>query len=107
MYPRESLKSSKDFDRVISIGKKVKSDSFVVYFLPSKEEKIRIGICVGKSLGKAVRRNRLRRQIREALRNINIKGDSPKDIVIIARKGIMGASFEKIFQDLELLMEKI
>lgn len=107
MYSWESLKSSKDFDRVISIGKKVKNDSFVVYSLPSKEGKIRIGICVGKSLGKAVKRNRLRRQIREALRKIHTTNDSPKDIVIIARKGIMGASFKKIFQDLELLMEKI
>ncbi len=47
----------------------------------------RIGLCVGRQLGKAVQRNRIKRLLRESWRSLAGGADAPADLVFVARRG--------------------
>lgn len=101
-----SLKSDRNFDLVFKRGRFTKTENFILYHIPENSvDHVRIGICVGKSLGKAVIRNRLKRQIREALNELEPRENS-SDIVIIARKRLLGNSFDTIRRAVRAVFSK-
>lgn len=69
------LKKETDFQRVFHKGKRLFSPSLNMIYFPSKQ--LKMGISIGKKHGKSVRRNRIKRLIREAFRAKveNIKGN--------------------------------
>lgn len=67
MYKR--IKKDKDFKKLFSKGKKIFSPNLVILFLPAKE--ISMGLCVGKKHGNSVKRNRIKRLLREAFRSVS------------------------------------
>ena len=70
--------------------------------LPNGLAYTRWGIVASKKLGPAVVRNRIKRRLREILRQANLKPGT--DIVIIARSGVAQAAFSEIqLAALELL----
>jgi ribonuclease P protein component len=101
----DRLRSKWDFERVFERGTINKSDGFVVYWLPANTEEIRVGICVGKSLGSAVVRNKLKRQIREIIRELDFQREG-FDIVIVARKKILGSDFNRLKNSLVGLLSR-
>lgn len=87
-FPKEArLKQKSDFDRVFSEGTKGVSDALVIYTRGNREGRNRIGLAVGRKLGKAVRRNRIRRLIKEAFRLENPTLPQGFDLVCIPRGG--------------------
>ena len=56
----------------------------------------RVGITVGKKLGKAHVRNRTRRRIREVYRLNELKFQPGWDIVVVARSRAVDAPFDKL-----------
>lgn len=60
------LKKQADFQKLFQKGKKVYSNSLTVIYRPS--ERITMGISVGKRHGKSVKRNRIKRLLRESFR---------------------------------------
>jgi ribonuclease P protein component len=86
--PQERIRCSTDFQRVKKVGKRAKTPHFGLNFIPNGLEYHRLGLIVQKRYWPAVRRNRIKRVIREWFR-LN-KGRIPqpgKDIVVIARTG--------------------
>ena len=65
------LKREKDFNLVFGKGKRLFSKSLTLVYLPSKEFKV--GISVGKKHGGSVKRNRIKRLIRESIRSFTPK----------------------------------
>lgn len=65
------LKREKDFNLIFSKGRRLFSKSLTLIFLPSKE--LKIGIAVGKKHGGSVKRNRIKRLIRESIRSFTPK----------------------------------
>lgn len=81
-----TLKKNKEFNRLYSRGKCYVSKSLILYILPNRSYKKRIGITTSKKIGKAVDRNRARRVIRESYRKV-LKNIKPGyDLVFVARK---------------------
>lgn len=64
-----ALKSNKDFQHVLKKGKWVAGDLISLYMIPNSNDFNMLGIAVGKKFSKSsVRRNRVKRLIKEAYR---------------------------------------
>ncbi len=66
--PRRRLRRRTDFRRVMRSGERVSDDVLQLCALPNGLPESRLGLIVGKRHGNAVRRNRIRRLLREAFR---------------------------------------
>jgi ribonuclease P protein component len=68
-FPKKRrLASNRQFKAVLDQGRRVGNRLLVLYAAPNQYGYPRLGISVGKSSGKAVVRNRLKRLLREAFR---------------------------------------
>ena len=61
------LKKEKDFNLVFNKGKRLFSSSLTLVYLPAKS--IKVGYAVGKKHGTSVKRNRIKRLLRESFRS--------------------------------------
>uniref|UniRef100_UPI00262BD9EA ribonuclease P protein component n=1 Tax=uncultured Methanobrevibacter sp. TaxID=253161 RepID=UPI00262BD9EA len=59
-----TVKKSEDFSNIIHNCDYVKNKSYVIYYNDNGLDYYRFGISVGKKLGKAVYRNKYKRQLR-------------------------------------------
>lgn len=103
---RQRLSLKRDFDRVFAEGRSAADYSLVVYMLPTELGYPRLGLAVGKGIGKAVRRNRVKRLIREAFRLNRDKLPESADMVVIARQGVR-ADFGEIAQSVVSLAGRL
>jgi len=81
----DSLCKNHEFRRAYARGKSFVSPMVVVYVLKNRCRALRVGITTSKKIGNAVQRNRARRVIREAFRQILPQVRTGYDIVFVAR----------------------
>ena len=58
------VKKNEDFSRIIKRKQSMANRTFIIYYLKNDIGHARIGISVSKKLGKAVIRNKIKRQVR-------------------------------------------
>lgn len=78
-----SLKKSNEFQHVLQKGKWYNGKLVSIYILSNNKNRNFLGVAVGKKAGKAVRRNRIKRVIREAYRVYETSISTGNNIVII------------------------
>jgi len=66
---------------------------------------IKTGICVGKSLANAVKRNRLKRQIREVIRQTEFRREGFY-LILVARKSLLGKSFDYLSESVRQILKE-
>jgi ribonuclease P protein component len=100
------LRQNSDFQRVRQTGRSWSNRWLVLSAAPNGLPHSRIGYAIGKRLGGAVARNRLKRQLREILRARLAAGQVPAgyDLVIIARAPAAEADWETLNQAVNLLL---
>jgi len=103
----EFIKKNSDFQTVFEKGHSIVSRYLVVYFLPKPQEKTRFGICVGKKLGKAVTRNRLKRILREAIQRLDADQIPEGDLVLVGRQRLIDASLTEVTIQLQSVLLKL
>ena len=88
---RRRLSRSGDFDRVYREGNSRGNRFLVLYSFPRGEDEpdapARLGLSVGRKLGRAVVRNRVKRAIRQAFWDLDEQLPAGHDYVIVARPG--------------------
>ncbi len=88
---RRRLSKSGDFDRVYREGSSSGNRFLVVYTFGGSDEDReggrRLGISVGRKVGKAVQRNRVKRAVRAAFWELSDSLPADHDYVIVARPG--------------------
>ena len=104
----ETLKLNYEFKNVFDKGYYFIGNQIIVYILKNKLNYNRIGIAISSKLCNAVRRNHIKRLIREAYRNTNFCKNG-YDIVIIWNKkeNINNASYKIISNDFKNILKKI
>ena len=106
MRRRYRLRRNSDFQRVRQYGQSYASPLMVLAFLQNELDHSRFGFVVSKRLGKAVRRNKIKRRMREATRVRLPCIKSGFDIVFIARQPARRATYQEIEQTVEFLLQK-
>ncbi|MGB9674408.1 MAG: ribonuclease P protein component [Anaerolineales bacterium] len=101
MDRRYRLKKSRDFQRVRNSGKAYTHPFFVLIYAPNSSSQTRIGVAAGRSIGNAVKRNRAKRRLRASIQPWIPQLAPGIDIVLIARKALLTASFSHLSQALE------
>ncbi len=102
------LLRSADFQRVYKQGRRQFSTHMTVFYLARPEGSgPRVGLTVGRVLGGAVERNRIKRRLREAVRFSLAGLRAPVDVVINPKKSAMTAEFAALKDEVAGLFEKI
>ncbi|MEN8723409.1 MAG: ribonuclease P protein component [Alphaproteobacteria bacterium] len=107
-----SLQERRDFLRVRK-GSRARFSSLIVEARPTPAEDaqpdtIRIGFTCTKRLGNAVRRNRTKRRLRAAARDVLSRmGKAGTDYVIIGKIETADLPFEQLIGDLEKAVTKV
>jgi len=78
----------------------------VVYVRPNGLPVPRLGIAVPGRLGNAVKRNRVKRRVREASRAAAAAMPAGADIVIVAGAAAAGATFERLQESVRGLFNR-
>lgn len=94
------------FGEIISSTPIIKSKRFVIHYRPNEENLTKIGISVSKRNGKAVVRNKIKRQIRAIIAK-NFDLSKSLDLVIIVRNGYVTDDFHEIEKELVSDVTKI
>ncbi|MES1248236.1 MAG: ribonuclease P protein component [Actinomycetota bacterium] len=89
MKRQNRLSRSRDFDAVYRHGRSVSSRFLVLYWFPQEEPASpRFGFSVPRSVGGAVERNTIKRQLRETWQARLDRVPTGCDYVLIARPGL-------------------
>ena len=88
------IRKNSDFGLAINKGNSICLPSYIVYKLETENHYTRVGISVSKKLGKAVVRNRIKRQVRAICDELIKYDDRSLDIVIIVRKPFLDKTFD-------------
>jgi ribonuclease P protein component len=90
----KTLRKNSEFTTVYTQGRTWAGALIVLKALPNDLEWNRYGIVAGKRVGKAVVRNRVKRQLREVVRSTPTR--QGWDIVLIARARAASASYSEL-----------
>jgi ribonuclease P protein component len=100
------LTSSSDIERVRRFGKSYAHPFVVLIALPNEMGQSRFAVAAGRSIGKAVQRNKAKRILRETLRPLIPSIRKGWDFVLLARKPISEASYPQMTDALSSLLSQ-
>ncbi len=83
--PELRIRRGSEFDAVFGEGASASDGLLVVHALPNSGPEPRLGLAVGKALGGAVARNRVKRLLREAFRLRRADLPPGHDLVVVPR----------------------
>ena len=104
---KNRLSKNRDFKYIYRQGKNSASSTVAMTYIKSKyPNELLIGFTASRKVAKAVERNRIKRVMRENVRNM-IDDISPGHrIVFTARTQANGSSYQKIGNDIKQLLSK-
>ncbi len=107
-FPRSGrLRKRRDYLAVQAAGTVVHARHFLL--LVKRDGEGRVGITVSKKIGNSVTRNRVKRLVREALRQWGEKPWVPAglDVVVVAKRSAARAGLDEVARDLGKSREKV
>ena len=99
------VKKNEDFSRIIKKCKPYKSNNFIIYIEKDTDSIYKFGISASKKVGNAVKRNKLKRQIKSILDKNVYKNNF--NCIIIIKKEVVDKTFLELEKDLNSLIDKL
>lgn len=110
MKKKIRIKDNDEFQQIFKKGKSFANRQLVIYFLNESEENeqvhFRVGLSVGKKIGNAVTRNRIKRYLRQSFRELEDKILPTLNIIIIARQPTKDMGYLEIKKSLNHLLSR-
>ena len=101
------LRKGSDFQRVRQQGRSITSRLLILAWIPNEVTTLRVGFVVSKRISKlAVKRNRIKRLLSEAIRPMLPEVSGGWDIVISARQAIVDADLSTLQHDIVTLLRR-
>ncbi len=108
MHKKHRLRATAEIERLRREGRSLAHPLLVLLMLPNDRDLSRFGFSVGRRIGKAARRNRVKRRMRESVRQRLARQEvaSGWDILLIARRPIVDASYQQVDEAIGLLLRR-
>jgi ribonuclease P protein component len=111
------LRKHADYQRVYKASRKQFGKQMSYFFVPRTAQEIaadpdgaagpRIGLTVGKVMGKAVDRNRIKRRMREAVRKNLPTLTTPVDVILHPRRSVIDLEFALLEREVGTVFKTI
>ena len=101
----ERLRRSAEFQAVFQHGSRLERPSFVALW--RRGETRRAGFAVSRQLRGAAKRNRARRRVREAYRQVRASIAPDVELVVVARPSAARRPFPELVEDMRRLAEDL
>lgn len=101
------IKKNRDFLKLYKRGKFHVAKYLVLYALNNKTKMNRLGITASKKFGNSVKRNRIRRLVKECYRSYEGQLKEGFDLVFVARANDDMPSFSEVKKEMKYLLRKV
>lgn len=105
MKKKNIIRKNLDFDRIIKNNRSYKYKDYIIYVERTDNEDYHFGLSVGKKIGNAVTRNKIKRQLKTIIDEKNY--EKGINCIIIVRKGVLKKSFIEKKEDLIYAFKKL
>ena len=100
----ERLQFRKDFQLALRHGSRRQTQNFTIILWPNAMQFSRLGITVSKKVGNAVKRNRVKRCLREFFRLHKHKLPPSHDLVIVAKREAATLDYHDVREELAAVL---
>ena len=101
------LRSSRSFDVVYKKGKSIANSTLVLTTLAGKTPMPKVGFVVGKKVGKAVYRNKVKRRLRAIFASLLPYVEGHTSYIVVARTGSVDCTYAQLERSLTSLLDKV
>ena len=108
MIKTYSIKDDKTFQKLITKGKWQGGNFISLYILPNGSDKNYLGLGIGKKVGKAYKRNHIKRLIKESYTLIEKELKHGYNLLFVWKSKALyeNADFKEIYKDVTYLLSK-
>jgi ribonuclease P protein component len=103
---KHRLKKRKEFGYIFKKGRSFSNKTLILNYIPTKLKDYKVGFSVSKKIGNAVVRNKVKRRLREAFRELHHGVDKKYNYVFVARKGIEEMTYLEVIKSMKYCLEK-
>jgi ribonuclease P protein component len=99
----EKVLKSIEYRTIVKGGKSTSTEHFKIFILPNSVRRRRLGITASRRVGSAVKRNRIKRLIREYFRLNKSRLPPSSDLLFIAKPGADRLDYTQLRDELKKL----
>ncbi len=101
------VRSRRDFAAIYGDRRSIRNRNLTFCWRPAPGDCSRLGLSVGRRIGNAVQRNRVKRILREVFRREAGTFSRPLDIIVIPRSFRTAADFDEMLSSFRHLLRKL
>ena len=102
----EMVKKHEDFNTIINKGKKISNKYMLIFYIEKSYEKPNFGIAVGKKIGNAVMRNKMKRIFRNLVDNNRLLFKNYHNYIIMIKKDAINVPYNELDEAMKSLLKK-
>lgn len=104
MKKQNILKSNRDYNRIIETKNSIKYKDYIIFIEKTNNLDYHFGFSVGKKIGNAVVRNKIKRQLKSIIDKKNYQNGF--NCIIMVRKSILKKNYQEKEADLIMLLKQ-